>query len=515
MMLIGDMVTNNARRIPDHEGLIWEKERITWAELNRRVNRLANGLVGLGLRPGSRVAFLLNNCKEIVELYYAIAKIGCVSVPIMPRSVGREIAHIANNVEASMLVVGAPHAGLVEEVREELKSVGVVMGVGDNHPFKVDYNELIGKSSDAEPRIKVNPDSIYAIFHTSGTTGRPKGCMLQHGSKMTSNLGLLAHLPHREDDRALIFTPLNLSLGADMLHTQVLRGIPTVLLPKFDEIELLETIERERISLTFVIESTFDRLVTRPDLDKYDLGSIRYLWATSATRDAREGIRRLRKVKSFQGQFWNAYGSTETGGSVTFCSPCEIDRAFEDPGLSYVFKSIGRESMLSRVDCVDDDGNPLPRGDIGEMVISSPGLFSGYWNQPEQTREVLRDGRYFTGDLARKDENGYIYLEGRKKDMIKSGGINVYPAEIEDVLRGFSKLAEVAVVGIPDEHWGEKVVACVVASTPCTEEEVLNYCADKLAGFKRPKSVVFLNSLPTDKAGKILKRELRDSLSKK
>ena len=514
-MLIGDLVTNNARRIPHQEGLIWEKERITWAQLNCRVNRLANGLIYLGLQPGSRVAFLLNNCKEIVELYYAIAKIGCVAAPIMPRSVGREIAYIAKNVEASMLVVSAQYAALVEEIREELKSVGVVLGVGEGHPFRHDYNDLIGKFPDTEPRIPINPDSIYAIFHTSGTTGRPKGCMIQHGSKMMSNLNLLAHVPHDEDDRAMIFTPLNLSLGADMLHTYVLRGIPVVLLPKFDEIELLETIERERISLSYIIESTFDRLVTHPDLDKYNLACIRYLWVSSATRDAREGIKRLRKVKSFQGRFWNAYGSTETGGLVTFCSPHDIDRALEDSKSGHIFKSIGRETMLTQVDCVDDDGNPLPRGQVGEMVVRSPGLFSGYWNQSEQTREVLHDGRYFTGDLARKDENGFVYLEGRKKDMIKSGGINVYPAEIEEIFRSCPKVAEVAVVGVPDEHWGEKVVACVVAKKPCTEDELLNYCSDKLAGFKKPKSVVFVDSLPKDKVGKILKRELREALTKR
>jgi acyl-CoA synthetase (AMP-forming)/AMP-acid ligase II len=514
-MLIGDMVTNNAGRIPDREALIWEEERLTWAGLNDRVNRLANGLLGLGVQPGSRVAFLLNNCKESLELYYAIAKIGCVSAPIMPRSVGREIAYIVENIAAAALIVGSPHAALVKDVAAELKSVNTLVGVGKGHPFNHDYDELVARSPNTEPRVNVDPESIYAIFHTSGTTGNPKGCMMRHSSKMVSNLCLLAHLPFRDDDRALIFTPLNLSLAADMLHTFVLRGIPTVLLPKYDEVEVLETIQRERVSISFIPESTFDRLVMLPTLDRYDLSSLRYVWATSATRDAREGIRRLRKVKSFRGQFWNAYGSTETGGTVTFCSPDEIDRALEDPNYSQIFKSIGPESMLTRIDCADDEGNPLPNGQIGEMVIRSPGLFAGYWNQPEQTRAVLRGGRFFTGDLARKDERGFVYLEGRKKDMIKSGGINVYPAEIEQVIRAYPKVEEVAVVGLRDEHWGEKVVACVVPKSPCTEEELLTYCANNLAGFKRPKSVVFLDSLPTDKMGKILKRELREQLTKK
>jgi len=515
MLLIGDMITNNARRIPDHEGLICQNERITWRELNQRVNRLANGLVGLGLQPGSRVAFLLNNCKEIVELYYAIAKIGCVSVPIMPRSVGREITYIANNVEASALFVASEHADLVKGIQDELKSVEVILGVGTGHPFSMNYEDLVMKSPDKDPEVKVDPDSICTIFHTSGTTGTPKGCILKHRAKVTSRLSALAHIPHMEDDRALVFYPLTLSFSTDMLQNHVLRGIPTVLLSRFDEIEMLSTIEREHITLAYVIESTFDRLIGHPDLEKYDLSSLRYLYATSATKDASKGIKRFRELKGFRAKFWNAYGSTEGGGWVTHCGPTDIDRSLHDPSFSNVFKSIGREAMLCRIDCLDDDGNLVPIGETGEMVISAPWLFSGYWNLPEQTGEVLRNGQLFTGDLASKDKYGFIYLVGRKKDMIKTGGVNVYPAEIETVLRGNPKVKEVAVVGVPDEHWGEKVIACVVAGANCSEEELLNYCSDKLAGFKRPKSVVFVDSLPKDKVGKILKRELREGLIKK
>ena len=514
-MLLGDMVTNNARRIPNHEGLIWEDERITWGQLNQRVNRLANGLIGRGVRSGSRVAFILNNCKEIVELYYAIAKIGCISVPIMPRSVGREIAHIANNVGVSVLFAGSESADLVKGIRGELKSVEAVIGVGAGHSFPEDYDDLVMKSPDKEPGIRVDPDSICTIFHTSGTTGTPKGCILKHRAKVTSRLSALAHIPHVEDDRALVFYPLTLSFSTDMFQNHVLRGIPTVLLSRFDEVEMLSTIERERITLAYVIESTFDRLIGHPDLEKYDLSSLRYLYATSATKDASKGIKRMRELKGFHAKFWNGYGSTEGGGWVTHCGPTDIDRSLEDPSFSNVFKSIGREAMLCRIDCLDDDGNPVPVNETGEMVISAPWLFSGYWNQPEQTAEVLREGWLFTGDLASKDKNGFIYLVGRKKDMIKTGGVNVYPAEIEAVLREHAKVKEVAVVGVSDEHWGEKVIACVVASAPISEEELLNYCADKLAGFKKPKAVVFLDSLPKDNTGKIVKRKLREDLTKK
>jgi acyl-CoA synthetase (AMP-forming)/AMP-acid ligase II len=512
-MGIGDLVTNNARRIPDREGLIWKAERMTWAELNQRVNLLANGIISKGLKPGERVAFLLDNCIEIIELYFAIAKTGCVSVPILPRSVGREIAYIASNVEVKALFVGSPYAALIEEVREEMPSVEAVVGIGDSHNLPDNYEDLIASSSDSEPGVQVDPNAICTIFHTSGTTGSPKGCILRHGPKVLSRLSALAHIPHLEDDKALVFYPLTLSFATDMLYNHVLRGIPTVLLPKFDEITMLKAIERERITLAYVIESTFDRLIEHPDLEKYDLSSLRYFCATSATKDASKGIKRLRQLKGFQAKFWNAYGSTEGGGWVTHCSPLDMDRSLEDPEFPNVFKSIGREAMLCRIDCVDDDENPVPPGEVGEMVISAPWLFSGYWNLPEQTEEVLREGRLFTGDLASKDENGFIFLEGRKKDMIKTGGINVYPAEIEEVMRGHAKVKEVAVIGLPDDQWGEKVIACVVALEHCEEEELLEFCSDKLAGFKRPKSVVFVDRLPTDKAGKILKKQLRKTIA--
>ncbi|MBN2060577.1 MAG: AMP-binding protein [Deltaproteobacteria bacterium] len=511
-MVTGDMVTNNARRIPDREALIWGDERLTWAKLNQRVNCLSNGLISMGIQPGDRVAFLLNNCKEIVELYYAIAKIGAVSAPIMPRSVGREIAYIVNNVEAKALITSLEYSSLVNEVRDEMQSLDFIVGLGGDKPFDVEYEDLLGRSKEDEPSVQVSPDSIYAIIHTSGTTGFPKGCIAKHGPKMISRLSSLVNIPHREDDRAMIFTPLTAGLGSDMLHNHILKGIPTVLLPKFDQNLVLESIEKERISLTYIIESTFDRLIKNSDLENYDLSSLRYIHATSATRDAREGIQRLRKLKSFRGQFYNCYGSTEAGGWITFCSPTEIERGLDDPKYKDIFKSIGQEAILCRIDCIDDDGNTVPTGEIGEMVVRSPWLFAGYWNQPEQTAEVLRDRRMFTGDLARKDEKGFIYLEGRKKDMIKSGGINVYPAEVEEILRGYGKIAEVAVVGVPDKHWGEKVVACVVTKSPCTEQELLDYSAKKLAGYKKPKIVVFLDELPKNITGKILKKRLRDEL---
>lgn len=514
-MLIGNLVTNNARTIPNREALILADERVTWAQLNSRVNRIANGLINLGVKPQSRVAFLLENSKELVELYYAIAKIGCTFVPIMPRSVGREVSYIVNNIQASALFVGAKHANLLEEANKDMRLTGPIVGVGNGHPFKYDFEQLVDTSPDKEPSIQIDPDSICAIFHTSGTTGSPKGCLLKHRSFVTNLLRALRHIPANVDDKGLLFMPLGMALSCTLLFEYALRGIPTVLLPRFEETEVLKAIEREKVTLNVVVESTFDRLVVHPDLDKYDLSSIRYWWATSTTRDASNGIKKIKKLKSFRGRFWNAYGSTEAGSFVSFCSPDAIERELDQPGTTNIFNSIGKEATLNRIDCLDENGVPVAQGDIGELVINGPGIFGGYWNLPEQTQEVLRNGKLYTGDLARKDENGYIFLEGRMRDMIKSGGINVYPAEIEQILRAHSKIEDVAVVGVPDERWGHKVVACVVEKSPCTEEELLDFCSSRLAGYKKPKTFVFVDKLPKNDAGKILKRELRDNLTPK
>jgi acyl-CoA synthetase (AMP-forming)/AMP-acid ligase II len=513
-MVIGDLIENNARRIPDHVGLVWNEERTTWRQLNDRVNQVANAMISRGVAPGDRVAFILDNSRELVELYFAIAKAGAIAAPILPRSVGREIAYIANNVQAHTLFVQASYAGLVDGIKTDLPPSISLVGVGPGHTFALDYDQLAAGGDTTGPGVEVDPDAICTIFHTSGTTGKPKGCILQHGKKVLSRLAALAMTPYREKDIALVFYPLTLCFSADMLLTHVLCGITTVLLPRFDADLVLKTIEKEKISIAYVIESTFDRLIEHADLDRYDLSSLVYLYATSATKDASTGIRKLRQIKGFKAQFWNAYGSTEGGGWLTYSGPEDIDRSLADPGFSNVFRSIGRENILCRIDCIGENGEILPPGEIGEMVISSPWLFSGYWNQPDQTAEILIDGRLHTGDLASKDQNGFVILEGRKKDMIKTGGINVYPAEIEAVFKENPNVREVAVVGIPDEHWGEKVIACVVVRKPVTEEALLDDCAEKLAGFKRPKAVVFYDSLPADKAGKILKRQLREKLSR-
>lgn len=508
-MLIGKLVRDTARRIPDREAIVWNAQRITWRELNTSVNQLANGLLACGVQPGDRVAFILGNTPDIVRLYYAIAKIGCISVPIMPRSVAREIVHIVSDVGATAVIAAADQSPAVLEALPQLPTVRVVVGVGAGHSLQHDMGAVIAGGHQAEPNVEVSPESTYAVQYTSGTTGAPKGCMLSHRNKVLSRMSMLTHVSYTENDRALLFMPLTASLGADMLHTHVLCGATTVLMQRFDEAEMLRLIEAERITVLYALESTFDRLMAHERLRSTDWSSLRYFFATSATRDLRPGVTQLKQVKSFQAKFWNAYGCTEGGGWLTFLGPQEIDAAALRRDASEIYRSIGRECLLALVDCVASDGKSVSTGEVGEMVLGAPWLFCGYWGLPEKTSEVLRNGRYFTGDLARKDANGYVFLEGRMKDMIKTGGLNVYPAEVELVLKAHPKVKEVAVVGVPDSEWGEKVVACVIRAGQCEEGELIEYCRRELAGYKSPKSIVFMQDFPRDVVGKILKRELR------
>lgn len=513
MMAIGDLLRSSARRLPAGEAIICGDERVSWDELNRSVNRLANGLIARGIRPGDRVAFILGNGIDAVRIYYAVAKIGATSVPIMPRSVAREIVHIVNSVAACAIIASADQAVAVREALPQLSSIRIAAGVGPDHGLPLELQALCD-GGEEEPQVQVDPDSTYAIQFTSGTTGAPKGCMLPHRNKVLSRMSMLTHVGYEETDRALLFMPLMASLGADMLHSHVLRGTTTVLMPRFDEVEMVRLIEAERITVLYVIESTFDRLVAHPDIERIDWGRLRYFLATSATRDVRTGVTRLRQLKNFRARFWNGYGCTEGGGWLTYIGPAEIEAAANGTAPGELYRSIGRECMLAGVDCVDEAGRPVPAGEIGEMVLRSPWLASGYWGLPEKTAEVFRSGGYHTGDLARKDAAGYVFLEGRMKDMIKTGGVSVYPAEIEMVLKTHPKVKEVAVVGVSDAEWGEKVVACVIPAESCQESELIDYCRRELAGFKSPKAIAFMQDFPRDVVGKILKRELRDQLDR-
>lgn len=509
-MSIVNCLARHARVKGDEPALTFGDRRLTWAQLQRRAHQVAQALQGLGVRPGTSVVTVLTNGIELVEVQLGCLVAGAVLVPVLPGAVPREVRLVVEDSRAEVVVCEPGTAReLLDPAAGSTGGAGpVVLVVGDPVPGALDYAGTVSSAPAEDPRVATAADRVAAIRYTSGTTGRPKGCVTTYDRLAWAAAVYLTQLQLTEQDRAALSSPLSAGLGIALLHVYVSAGIPMWLLPRFDAEALLALVERERITLMYAIESTFARLTRAPSLLTRDLGSVRLMYANSPGKDAADGFRALRANPTWGGRFFNAYGSTEAGGSVTFNLPDDIDAALAEPTLAPRTESIGRDAPFCRIECLDDEGRPVPDGEIGELVISAPSVFAGYLGLPEETSQVLRDGRLFTGDLAYRDRDGFVYLAGRKREMIKSGGLNVYPAEVEMVLGLHPQVVESAVVGLADPQWGEKVVAFVVAEPGCDPEDLEAHCARHLAGYKRPKTITLVESLPKGETGKIVKRLL-------
>ncbi|HEY5208337.1 MAG TPA: AMP-binding protein [Stellaceae bacterium] len=504
METIGETLAHQARVQPHREALKVGDRGLTWRELDESANRVANMLLALGAKHGDRVMMMLGNSIEFVEIYYGLAKIGCISAPVMPRSVAGEVQFICDNLRARFIIAEADSASIVRDLAPQLKSVETMIGIGPGHGLPGDLAALMAAASPAEPGIPVDPDDILTTKFTSGTTGAPKGCLRSHRNFIMAASVLMMEIPLYDGDSAIIANPLAAGMAISQLTMFILKGIRIVMEERFEPAEFLELVNREKPTLLYMMDTMMRRCFPLPQFAATDFSTVRLYHGASQ----REVIDAMRAHPTFHAGFSFGYASSEAGGLVTFRLPEHYRKALEQPEqYGYLLESAGTEAPLTRVECLDDNLKPVPQGEIGELAVSGPSVFRGYWERPEEQAKVLRGGWLLTGDLAFKDPDGIIFIRGRKREMIKSGGINVYPAEIEPVLIACPMIADAAVVGVPDPEWGEKVVACVVAKSPCTEAELIDFCRDKLAAYKRPKRVVFLDELPM-RAGKVVKSEL-------
>jgi fatty-acyl-CoA synthase len=425
----------------------------------------------------------------------------------MPSSVGREIKHVVDDLGAKFLITGPQAAAAVAEIAGECRSLEQVIDMEA-------YAKMTRDASDAEPEGPYDPDADLTIKYTSGTTGAPKGCIKTHRQLLACGMINLFHTPFRDHEIAAINGPMAAGANLSMLSLYVLGGASVILMPKFDATALIETIERERLTIVHASQSTFTRFTGHPDILTADLSSVWQYSGSSSVGQNTQGMARVRQNPTWKGGFMCAYASTEAGGRITYLLPDEVERAFADPSYGPILESVGRAARLCRIEAMDEDMKPVPPGEIGLMAVKAPHVFKGYWNKPEETAAQFKDGWFMTGDLIKKDEHGYIYLSGRVRDMVRTGGMNVYPAEIEPVLRAHLRVKDAAIVGIPHPDWGEMVVACVVAEPGTTEAEIMEHCRDNLAPYKRPKQIKFVDALPENQIGKVVKRELRDMLMK-
>lgn len=487
---------------------IFEGRVRTWQEMLGRVSRIAGGLQRHGVRPGDRVAVLALNSDRYLEAFYATAWAGGIVVPLNTRWALAELLHALRECEPTILLVDDNFAHLASEIREQIGSLNALACLGDKETpgGSVRYDDLaVGPPV---PDFAGSEQDIVGIFYTGGTTGHPKGVMLSNRNVVQAALNWIADLHFTDDTRFMHVAGLFHLAGTAPALALTMAGGTHILLPKFDPAEAFRTIEAQRVTYTLLVPTMLNALVNHPDIGRFDLTSVGMCeYGGSPMPDALV----LAAQRHLPGwRFIQGYGLTETTGVVVTLQP---DRHVLDGPKAGKLTSIGRPSYVCEVRVTDRNGEDVRPGEVGEIVVRGPLVTQGYWRQPEATSALFRDGWLLTGDGARVDEQGFIYLVDRIKDMIISGGENVYSVEVESAMYRHPAVQECAVVGVPDAHWGEAVHAVIVfkQGQSATAQELAVHCRTLIAGYKCPRSIEIREEpLPKSAAGKILKHVLRN-----
>ena len=485
MRTIAEVLRWRSQRHPELPAIRYDGQEISYADLNRKTNRLALGLIHeLGLRPGDRVAILDKNCAAYLELLFALDKAGVVAAPINWRLTPTEVNQILEDIEPRILVVG-------EEFRSH----------GDSAEVKTLSFEEIPQIEGNDPG-RDKDGTISWQFATSGTTGLPKGAMLTGHNVLNVGLCLALEMPElREGGPSLVCMPMFHLGGAGWAVWAMQEGATLVIVREIDPSNLLQIIVREKIETALLVPAVMLFLTETPGVRQADFSKFKHVVYGTApiAPDLLE-----RCIDIFECRFTQIYGLTETAGPFA-ALPFEHHKGGR-------LLSCGRPMFGGRARVIDENGKELPPGEIGEIVYQGENLMAGYWNRPEATEDVIRDGWFHTGDAGTVDEEGFFYVKDRIKDMIVTGSENVYPAEVEASLAAHPDIVEIAVIGVPDDRWGEKVKAVAVrrSGSSLSELELLKWAGDRLAGYKRPRSVDFVEKLPRNASGKILKRALRE-----
>jgi len=508
---LGQILRVHAKNHPDKTALKdWRGKALTYPKLESRTNRLANGLLRLGLSKGDRVAVMLFNCAEFVEIDCALAKAGLVVVPVNWRYVDNEVAFVVDNSDAKAIIVGEEFIDCVNRIRDGFDKIGrgSFVSVGSKRfDGYLDYESLIAGSPDSPPPVVVEPSDTWFQIYTSGTTGTPKGVVRSHQSYIAFYLINGVEFGFSEKDTGMIIMPLyhvNSTFYGPLF--MYIGGSLYVGRDKgFDPVDLLRTLSEEKITFTSLIPTHYSLVlnVSEEVRKKFDVSSVRKLLCSSAPAriHIKEGI-----LKVFPNvELFEAYGSTEAG-MVTLLRP--HDQMLK-PG------SIGKECLgTDKLRLLDKDGSEVAVGEVGELYSRGPMMVDEYYRLPDKTKASFRDGYFTARDMAKKDEEGYYYLVDRKDNMIISGGEHVYPSEVENVICKHPKVFDAAVIGLPDDVWGESVKAVVILkdNEEATAQEIIDWCRGKIAGYKKPKSVDFIKpeEMPRTTTGKILHRKLRE-----
>jgi acyl-CoA synthetase (AMP-forming)/AMP-acid ligase II len=499
---------------PERDVMIFDGKRWTYGQTSERVNKLANGLKGLGIKKGDRLGMLEVNCSQYVEAYFAAAKVGGIFVPLNFRAKEKELSYMIGNAGTKILIVGERYLEMVDGILAQVPSVTHCISLGKGEGDWLSYEGLLGSSPSDEVFEGIDDEDITILMYTSGTTGRPKGVPLRHSGFVFYMLENVEPASPDIEERNLLTVPLYHVAGIQAMLAAVYGGRTLVLMRQFETEEWMRMVQQEKVTRVMLVPTMLKRVIENPGFKKYDLSSLKVITYGAAPMPfevIRKAIGEMPRVR-----FINAFGQTETASTITSLGPEdhvlqgseeEIERK-----LKRLTSSVGRPLPDVEVKIVDEQGNAVPVNGVGEILARGPRVMKGYWEDEEKTRKVIaEDGWLRTGDQGWMDEEGYIYLAGRSDDMIIRAGENISPEEIEDVLRTHPKVDEAAVIGVPDPEWGQEPRALVVLKKgqEASSEEFMEHCRSNLAGFKRPRSIIFLESLPRNPMGKVLKKELR------
>ena len=517
-MRTSEFLTIAAAIVPDRAAVIFDGQAVSFEELQLRVNRLANALADRGVGAGDRVAIMQVNGLHGIELYFAAAQLDAIYVPINFRAKTEELELMLDIAQPSLLFLGERYLSLVNPQGDSALSPGRIVVLDGVEPEGMQtYESLVsGVEADELHFPEAEDDDTTVIMFTAGTTGVPKGVMLTHDSFASFLLSTVNPADPDEEETNLLTVPLYHIAGLQAALAAVYGGRTLVVMRQFEPLEWLTLAQEHRVNRAMLVPTMLKRLMDHPSFRDYDLSSLNVMTYGAAPMPL-EVIRQA--IDEFPGcRFINAFGQTETASTITMLPPDDhvLEGAPEE-----IEKKLRRLTSNGiplddvEVQIVDEEGEPVVLGEVGEIVARGARMMRGYWQQEADTSQAMRSGWVYTGDLAYQDEDSYIYLAGRAKDFIKRGGEMVSPEEVEQVLMSHPLVDDAAVIGVADVEWGEEVRAVVVrrpgdGDEEVTEEQLTGYCRERLAGFKRPRSVVFIDELPRNVMGKVLKRDLRE-----
>jgi acyl-CoA synthetase (AMP-forming)/AMP-acid ligase II len=507
---MGDVSRFHARERGDVPALIFEGEAQTYRQFDERCSRVANGLIAEGVRPQERVAFLDKNSAAFFELMHGAAKANAPTVAVNWRLAPPEVAYIVNDAKAKVLFVGAPFYALIDKIKGELKHVTKIVAIHGGRPEWESYHAWRDRQSAADPKVAVEADDVCLQMYTSGTTGLPKGVMLTNRnfidekSALVSDSRELEHNQWSPADVSLVTMPVFHVAGAGWGFAGLYNGAKNIVLSEFVPQTVLSTIASERVTKIVLVPAAIKFTVEHPAAASTDFSSLKYV-LYGASPIPLELLKNAMQVMKCG--FVQVYGMTETNGAITYLPPED-----HDPKGNQRMRSAGKPMPGVEIKIIDAEGRALKTGEIGEVCIRSVQNMKGYWNLAKETAKTLdADGWVHSGDAGYVDADGYVFIHDRVKDMIVSGGENVYGAEVESAIFGHPAVADVAVIGVPDDQWGEAVKAIIVLKPglQATPDDIIAFARARIAAYKCPKTVDFIAALPRNPTGKILKRELR------